>query len=313
MGIDANVNTDRALRSAAAGAERVHLRNLASLGVSAALFAVALVAVYVGLQQRRLALPAPHAGIGALLGLVSGAGLLLSLYLSSRRRTPASASGAWSHVSAVAGVLAPVAALYHAGFKFGAIHGSIALAAGILVGLSVIFGRVVFALARDGRASANDLWREAQARQLSRSLNYVRAASIRERLAAFEARVEVGPRGFLATYAEAMSVAGRSRKLARTLRRDLRRVMKIEAEAAKWSPAIRRARTRAALKEVTDRLAAARRIARFRGYQRLFAAWQGWHFLVVLAAIAALIVHAVAVYPHVVRLAAQRVLPIFGF
>jgi hypothetical protein len=244
--------------------------------------------------------------------MIGGAGLLLSLYLSSRRRATASEGRAWSHVTAVAGVSAPVAALYHAGFSFGGRLGSIALAASVLVGLSVILGRVIYALARDGRASANDLWREAQARRLSHSLNYVRASGIRERLAALEARVEVGPKGFGATVAEAMAIAGRSRKLGRQLRRELHRVFKIEGDEGKWSPAVRRARTRAALKELGDRLAAARRIARFRAYLRLFAAWQGWHILVVLAAIAALVAHVVAVNPELLRLVSHRVLPILG-
>lgn len=223
-------------------------------------------------------------GLGYALGFVGTACMTLLLLYSLRKRLSAISNwGAlrhWFGIHMFLGVVGPVAILFHSNFQLGSLNSSVALVCMILVAASGVIGRLIYPKIHHGlygrHASLRMLQREAAAQRdvlgvaLAVSPSLARALTDFETLAASEAK---GPISALARVAR---LDWRARSLKRALPR--------------------RGTADATRRALSDYVAAARQVAEFSVYERIFSLWHAFHLPLCFLLFAATIVHVIAAH-----------------
>ncbi len=191
------------------------LRTAAQLG-----YGVAALAVFVGwLYTRYYPIVDAQDGFGYWLG-ITGASLMATLLLYPLRKRVRfmhvlGATRHWFRMHMIFGVLGPVLILYHCNFAFGSLNDTVALACTLLVAISGLVGRYVYAKVHvdlDGhRATLGEL--SAKARITARIVRRRRALvpQLLERLTAYDQVVLTPPRSAIASLLLPMKLAVQTR------------------------------------------------------------------------------------------------------
>ena len=269
-----------------------------------ALFVAAAVALALGSQMPLASYLSPKNGLGYVLGIIGGVMLLLQSLYAVRKRMPSLAFlgsvPAWFQWHILLGVMAPVVILVHCGFTLGATNSNIALFSMLLVAGSGLVGRCFYSKIHRGlngrRSTLSDLQRTAHEIK-ERGSRLLLVPELVERLDAEETRLlKVGGWGGLGMVAAPIIIAMSHSSSERLLHRQARAA--IERTAARHKAvAIQKERfERVAFDYISRRLRAAREVAEFRVYERLFSVWHGLHVPLFLILIAAGMVHVAAVH-----------------
>lgn len=234
-----------------------------------------------------------ESGLGYRLGIVGLACMTLLLLYSLRKRLPLMGTFGhiryWFGIHMFLGVAGPVAILYHANFQLGSLNSNVALLCVLVVSSSGLIGRFLYPKIHHGlyghRASLEELRREAGESRSAILSRFDAEAGASDRLAEFEADALDENTGLLGSIWRIAIMPIRSRRARRQYNR------MIEASAVDGPDD-------GAAFEVDAYLDAIRRVAGFRGYERLFALWHAFHLPFCVMLFLAAFVHVVAVHMY---------------
>ncbi len=243
-------------------------------------------------------------GAGYIMGIVGGSMMLLLLLYPlrktarfMRRMGPIKH---WFRAHMVFGLLGPALILFHSNFSMGSLNSSVALVIMILVALSGIVGRYIYSGIHYGlygrEMDLNELRKAFEDR--SHGMKYVLdyAPGIQEKILAFDARVLKPRYTFLGSLWGLLTNSVAALWLRLVLVFVLRRTLQITAKRHKWSAEELKAHGRGARRYISNHIAAAMVIARFKVYERLFSLWHLLHLPLFLMLVLTAIIHVVAVH-----------------
>ena len=251
-----------------AARERLQARGQRELFVPIVSIGCALVLVAAWRQREEMWLR-PEDGLGYWLGITGLSCMTLLLgYIAFKRSRALRRVLPLRHafrIHMMLGVLGPTAILLHSNFSLGSRNSSVALASMILVTASGYVGRFVYARIHRGifgsRRRLEDLRWEVEASHGSGLSALVQVApDLTRDLDEFE-RWVLDPMG-----SPMLRFAAAGRRRAKLRRQAVRRLADCE-----------RAERRSALAGLDEFLSAALRVARFRGWERIFSWWHAVH------------------------------------
>ena len=248
----------------------------------------------------------PGSDFGYNLGLVGGILLLTLLLYPLRKRVRfLGALGGmryWFRAHMVIGVLAPTLILFHSTFHLGSLNATVALYSMLLVAGSGVVGRFIYRKIHHGLYGRAATLQEIQA-QLGTSDSDVRsrfhfAPEMTQHLLAFESQVLGEDRNWRQRAWRFLTVGVRARLAARRAARELDIAARIYGLRRGWDELKLRHRLRQGRSVIRAHLRAVVEVARFRTYERLFAAWHILHVPFVLLLVVSGIVHVIAVHMY---------------
>lgn len=266
------------------------------------LFAAAcFVAAFLGMRAHTERFITPETGAGYALGIIGGSLMLLLLLYPARKRLRwlgfiGSVKG-WFQTHMVMGLVGPLLVLFHSNFQLGATNSNVALVCMLIVSISGLFGRYFYGRIHlefyGHQATLTDLRTNLdRLQQVSSSIPYM--SELVTRLKAGETQMVagldsvphllrppvIGLRSFLLRF-----------RLFRFIRQSVR-----ATGATRGLSAEQRRRERTAGRDMVDRhIDAARKVAEFEAYERLFSLWHLLHLPMFFMLLIAGIVHVVSV------------------
>jgi hypothetical protein len=278
------------------------VRMAAQLGYS-----IAALAVFVGwLYTRYYPIVDAQNGFGYWLGII-GASLMatLLLYPVRKRLRFMHALGAtrhWFRMHMILGVVGPVLILYHCNFSFGSLNDTVALTCTLLVALSGLVGRYVYAKVHidlDGhRATLGQLSSKARITTTDRTHAAALVPQLLERLTAYDAVVLTPPQSTAASLLLPLRLSIQTRWTAWRLIRYGSSQLRAQARR---SPVIRAERPRlqrAMARFVREHLRRVRRVAELGSYERMFSMWHVFHLPFFYMLVVAALIHVLAVHMY---------------
>jgi hypothetical protein len=266
-------------------------------------FLLAAAAIYLGAKGHTERYISPEYGVGYALGILGGSAMLLLLLYPARKRLKwigfLGSVKSWFQAHMILGVVGPVLILFHSNFSLGATNSNAALVSMLIVAGSGIFGRYFYTRIHHGlygrRSSRADL-QAAAAELRDKVAGSQFVPQLLEQLDAADARL-LGKSGKLPPLLwrpirVTLQVWIERRKLTRTATRELRAAARTNAILAQQYPVFLKATKR----YIGKRLDAARRVAEFESYERLFALWHMFHLPLFFILLVAGIIHVIAVH-----------------
>jgi hypothetical protein len=245
-----------------------------------------------------------ESGLGYALGIAGAVAMLLLLLYPLRKRVRAlnrlGATRHWFRAHMILGVVGPALILFHANFRTAALNSTMAIAAMLLVTGSGFVGRYLYGKVHHGLYGRQLTLTELKAamehdtQHVARLLAY--APGVSRRLLEVDAAVLAPCPRLLDGVWRSVSIGVATRATRWRLGRELRRAVALAARREGWPAAERRARRRQAQQLVALHLRAARRVARFTFYERVFALWHLLHLPLFVLLIITMVVHVVAVH-----------------
>lgn len=215
--------------------------------------------------------------------------LLYSLRKRVRRMRSWGPIRHWFGIHMFLGIVGPVAILFHANFRLGSLNSTVALVCVILVASSGLIGRFIYPKIHHGlygrSASLRELQREADRWRDAVDSAIERRPELSQELAAFEAHARAEGCGHLISAWRFVGFPLRSLFVRH------RCVRLIRSAGGSMNPAD-------AIFEIDGYLTAIRRIAQYRGYERLFSLWHAFHLPFCVMLFLAAAVHVVAVHMY---------------
>jgi len=296
------VPRDAAPREARAEAGERALRRAAMSG-----YALAALAVVAGWWLTRGGeIVDAERGLGYWLG-IAGASLMAALLLYPLRKRwrimhSLGATRHWFRMHIVFGVLGPVLILYHSNFSFGSLNDTVAMACTLLVAVSGLVGRYVYAKVHvdlDGhRATLEQLSESARITAMQRREAVALVPGLIERLTAYDAKVLEPPRGSLAVLLLPLELAVVTRWEAVRLSWFARLQLRLLARRSDIVRA-RRAELQASIgRFIHEHLRRVRRLAELRSYELMFSLWHVFHLPFFYMLVVAALIHVLAVHMY---------------
>jgi hypothetical protein len=248
----------------------------------------------------------PRSGLGYALGITGGSMMVLLLLYSARKRFRwlrwLGSVTRWFEVHMVLGVLGPLCILYHSNFSLGAANSNVAFWSMLTVAGSGLVGRYLYAHIHYGLYGRQKTLAElkgsaARLHSLGQSLPFL--PELMGRLEMSEQRIlGSGPSLPILELVKPIVLSARVTAVRWQLRGYVRKALRT---AALSSPLVARERRRLqnmAREFVATRLRAARNVAEFEVYQRLFGLWHVLHLPLIFMLFIAGIVHVIAVHTY---------------
>ncbi len=243
-------------------------------------------------------------GLGYYIGIIGGA-MMLALIIYPLRKTARFMRGMgairhWFRAHMILGLIGPVLIVFHANFAVGSLNSSIALGAMVLVALSGLVGRYIYAgihyglygKEMDFKGLKQDF--EHKISVMKYVLDY--APALQQRLKDLDARAAKPRYSFLGSLLGLITTWFNALWLRMTLILGLRRTLRVAARRNKWSPAELKAHSMATRYYISNHISAAKAISRFKVYERLFSLWHLLHMPLFLMLVLTAIIHVVAVH-----------------
>jgi hypothetical protein len=244
----------------------------------------------------------PKRGAGYALGIVGGSCMLLLLIYSARKRVPALSflgrTSDWFRFHMLLGVLGPLCILYHANFRLGATNSNVALLSMLTVAGSGLVGRYLYARIHHGlygsRLNLGELRQQAASLRAD-SPQLDRFPELMPRLERTESRLlPTRPRWPLLALGKLLLLAVSVQYERFALHTYIRRRCRAAVTDSGLAPEARALQVPVRA-YVDARLAAARRVAGFEAYERLFSLWHALHLPLIFILLVAAVVHVIAV------------------
>ena len=299
-------------RAGAAGAQ-VHPAGRRSADVSAPsratplellFFLLVAAGLFAGWRVRDEEYLTAQSGPGYALGILGTVAMLLLLLYPLRKRLRGmrnwGAMKHWFRAHMILGVLGPALILFHSNFRTGSLNATVAVFSMLLVATSGFVGRYLYSKIHYGlygkRMTLTQLREDIEHDMTDAAVLLGYAPELRRRLLAFDAAILTPCPNLLQGFWRFLTAGLRTRWTRFRLFRGLERAIRVAARPEGWSAAERRRRRRQARRHISAHLSAARRVARFSLYERLFALWHLLHtplfvMLLITAAFHILAVH----------------------
>lgn len=245
-------------------------------------------------------------GLGYWLGIV-GASLMATLLLYPLRKRLRfmhwlGATRHWFRMHMVFGVLGPVLILYHSNFSLGSLNDTVALVCTLLVAVSGLVGRYVYAkvyVDLDGhRATLEQLSEHARITAVQRREAAALVPGLIERLTAYDAVVLSAPNNKQSVLLLPLKLAITTRWEAVRLTWFARRQLSVLARKSEIVRAQRAELRRSAARFIGDHLQRVRRVAELASYERLFSIWHVFHLPFFYMLVVAALIHVLAVHMY---------------
>jgi hypothetical protein len=245
-----------------------------------------------------------ESGLGYALGILGAAAMLLLLLYPLRKRVRAlhrwGATRHWFRAHMLLGVIGPTLVLFHANFRTEALNSTLAVVSMLLVATSGFVGRYLYCKIHHGlygrQLSLGELKAEVEQDARRAALLLGDAPGVQRRLLEVDAAVLAPCPGLFQSVRRFVTTGPWTRRIQRRLGRDLERAIAASARREGWSAAERRRRSRQARHHVARHMGAARRVARFTFYERVFALWHLLHLPLFVLLIITMAVHVLAVH-----------------
>ncbi len=246
----------------------------------------------------------PKRGLGYSLGIIGGSMMLLLFLYSARKRVRwlawMGAVDRWFRFHMVLGILGPLCILFHSNYSPGATNSNAALFSMLAVAGSGLVGRYIYARVVRGVDGHGDTLEALRSSAVG-----LRAVAVRimpelvTRLEHSEQRLLLaGPRlpilGIAKPALLLLLASGERWRLRRYIRAALRAAARHSAVIAGQRERLHRS----ACTYVDRRLAATRRLAGFKIYERLFSLWHAVHVPLLFMLLVAGVVHVIAVHVY---------------
>jgi hypothetical protein len=243
-------------------------------------------------------------GAGYIIGIVGGSMMLL-LVLYPLRKTARFMRRMgpikhWFRAHMVLGLIGPALILFHANFSMGSLNSSVALMTMILVAVSGLIGRYIYAGIHYGlygrEMDLNELRNAFKDRRHGMKYVLDYAPAIQERILNFDARVLRPRYTFMGSLGGLAATSLAALWLRLVIALALRRTLRVAAKRHRWTREELKAHGRGARRYISNHIAAAMVIARFKVYERLFSLWHLLHLPLFLLLVLTAIIHVVAVH-----------------
>jgi hypothetical protein len=265
---------------------------------------VATAALVLGWAHRDEGHLTPDTGLGYWLGIIGGGAMLLLLLYPLRKRVRLLRSlgsvSVWFRTHMLLGIVGPVLILFHTNFKLGSTNSNVALFSMLTVAISGIIGRYIYAKIHLGlygrRATIGDLLQDVgvltaalgdeipNAERVLRPLKVLSDDFMRPRRGVFSAAFAFFSLGFRAAMCR------------RRVLNDAFAMIDGLAQQQSW-PRRKRIQHRANVRRyLQDYFGAAKRLARFAIFERIFAAWHVLHLPLFFILIFTAVLHVIAVH-----------------
>lgn len=240
-----------------------------------------------------LGLYTPESDIGYALGLTGGVMMLL-LFAYPLRKHLRFLQGLgktkyWFLWHMVLGILGPTFILLHSTYAFGSINATVAFSTMVIVSLSGVVGRFMYARIHHGlygrRASLREMQTALSGPSETVHSKFHFAPNIEARLQAFETMALAPATGWARAW-RFMTLALRSHSVKRACKAELKQI-------AKRLPQLQMERAIGIISEYLDSV---HRVAQFTVYERLFALWHVLHVPLVYMLVLCAVAHVVAVH-----------------
>ncbi len=270
-------------------------------------YGVAALAVFVGwLYTRYYPIVDATNGFGYWLGIIGASLMAILLLYPLRKRLRfmhvLGATRHWFQIHMIFGVLGPVLILYHSNFTFGSLNDTVALACTLLVALSGLVGRYVYAKVHidfDGhRATLGELSAKARITAADRQQVAALVPQLLERMTAYDEIVLTPPQGTLASLLLPFKLAIQTRWTATRLTWYANGQLRAQARRSPVIRAERRRLQRAVARFVREHLSRVRRVAELGSYERLFSVWHVFHLPFFYMLVVAALLHVLAVHMY---------------
>ena len=261
--------------------------------------------VYAGWELPALGYYSPGSPLGYYMGLAGTLMMLALLTYPLVKHVRALRVGPlkwWFRAHMILGIGGPVLVLLHSTFRVGSLNAGVALTCMLLVAGSGIVGRFLYARIHEGlygtETSLTGLRAELDRLAAGLQSEVVLWPVIAEPLDVFVAHVNEANVGAWTRAWRFVAAGWGARPALRRCKRRLKRALRQRARDEQWPRAKLVRRYAEIVAAVRAYLACAKRVAQFRGYERLFALWHVAHVPFVYMLVLSAIVHVVAVHMY---------------
>ena len=248
----------------------------------------------------------PGSPLGYRLGVVGGL-MMLCLLLYPLRKTCTAlhnwgAIKYWFRVHMIFGIAGPILVLFHSTFRFGSLNAAVALGSMLLVALSGIVGRFLYARIHSGLYGSLSNFEEMQAIS-KRTESRVRrlfdiVPEIETRLQAYTSLTHPASASAPVRAWQFATLGWRTWQTSRECRSYVRQMLWARARQDHKRPEELQRHYDEADKIIRAYLSAAQRAAQFRTYDRLFSLWHIAHIPFIYMLAISAIVHVIAVHMY---------------
>jgi len=208
----------------------------------------------------------------------------------------------WFLVHMLLGVGGPLLILLHSTFRVGSLNAAVALYSMIIVALSGVIGRFIYARVHRGLRGEQVSFQKLQARagfdQQDARARLSFAPKVAERLRAFEQAELQARAGGMTHLRQVFWLPVRQWLIYRNCVEELNAPLHELASRGKWSGDDLVRRQHLAHKLVRNYLTAVVRVAQYKAYERLFSLWHVAHIPFVYLLVISAIVHVIAVHAY---------------
>lgn len=208
----------------------------------------------------------------------------------------------WFLVHMVLGVGGPTLILLHSTFHVGSLNAAVAMYSMIVVALSGVVGRFLYARVNRGlhneSATLQDLQTRAGLDEEQARSRLAFAPKVEERLSAFEQREMQAQPTWLTYLRQVAWLPIHQWLVYRECVAELRRELLTMAKRERWHKRDYAARKKNSSKLVNQYLNAVVRVAQYKAYERLFSLWHVAHIPFVYLLVISAVVHVVAVHAY---------------
>jgi hypothetical protein len=293
--VGSNIESGQVLRSLSQGIRR----NAARLGFLATVFVL-----YIGWMGRFERNITAENGLGYALGIIGGSMMAALLLYPLRKRYRVlhflGATRYWFRTHMVLGVIGPVLILYHCNFSVSSLNSRVALFCTLLVAVSGIIGRYLYAQIHQG-LYGEKLNLRSLVGEMQQSLEQITVfGTVTEkflrRLNAISSAVLEPPQSVFRSALRPLYFAVTTRWAYMQMSMDLRRAPEAQAEVCDVFTHQEQKMASAIRHQVWQHLRQVRRVAHLSFFERLFSLWHILHLPFFLMLLISAIVHIVAVH-----------------
>lgn len=295
--------TDKSTRSRAADISPMDRYWYHSL-VAPLLVSVLGIALYLGWQQREEFLITPEWGMGYWLGITGGVMFLMIFLYPLRKKWKRLRNlgnvKVWFNAHMIFGLLAPTIIIFHSNFQLGATNSNIALYSMLLVVISGLIGRYIYAQVHYGlfgkHADLAELSAISDATRGQLGEAFGIAPVLQKVLEQYEQRVLDKPGNLVQSVFRKLLIGISTWATYLHLRRRIRPLIATRARQKGWSQSEEREFYRKTCHTMAVHLATIRKISVLNFYERLFAGWHMVHVVFFTMLILSGLFHVLAVH-----------------